>query len=91
MIGNDDCGQMSAWYIFSTLGLYPVNPAIGDFVLGLPQCSYAAISLQKGKVLTIHKMNKQFPVYSIKLNKKDWIGNTVSYKQLTEGARLEWQ
>jgi len=37
MIGNDDCGQMSAWYIFSALGFYPVNPASGVFVLGMPQ------------------------------------------------------
>jgi putative alpha-1,2-mannosidase len=37
MIGNDDCGQMSAWYILSTLGFYPVNPASGEFVLGSPQ------------------------------------------------------
>ncbi|MBX7109008.1 MAG: GH92 family glycosyl hydrolase [Chitinophagales bacterium] len=53
MIGNDDCGQMSAWYIFSTLGFYPVNPASGEYVFGMPQVKKAVIYLSNGKSLTI--------------------------------------
>jgi predicted alpha-1,2-mannosidase len=49
MIGNDDCGQMSAWYILSILGFYPVNPANGEFVLGSPQVKKATIHLAGDK------------------------------------------
>jgi putative alpha-1,2-mannosidase len=55
MIGNDDCGQMSAWYIFSTLGFYPVNPASGEYVLGRPQIESAVVHIIDGKKLTIRK------------------------------------
>jgi putative alpha-1,2-mannosidase len=54
MIGNDDCGQMSAWYILSTLGFYPVNPTNGEFVIGAPQIKNAKIQLSNGKVFSIH-------------------------------------
>jgi predicted alpha-1,2-mannosidase len=54
MIGNDDCGQMSAWYILSTLGFYPVNPTNGEFVIGAPQIKKAKIQLANGKVFSIH-------------------------------------
>ncbi len=51
--GNDDCGQMSAWYVFATLGVYPVNPASGSFVLGQPLVARATIRLPRGKTLSI--------------------------------------
>jgi predicted alpha-1,2-mannosidase len=53
MIGNDDCGQMSAWYILSCLGFYPVNPANGEFVLGSPQVKKTTIHLSDNKTFTI--------------------------------------
>jgi predicted alpha-1,2-mannosidase len=49
MIGNDDCGQMSAWYMLSTLGFYPVNPAAGTFVIGSPQVKKATLHLPQNK------------------------------------------
>ena len=55
MIGNDDCGQMSAWYIFSTLGFYPVNPASGEYVIGQPQIKSATVYLKDGKLLQNRK------------------------------------
>jgi predicted alpha-1,2-mannosidase len=57
MIGNDDCGQMSAWYILSCLGFYPVNPANGEFVLGSPQVKKATIHLSENKNFTIQAEN----------------------------------
>jgi predicted alpha-1,2-mannosidase len=57
MIGNDDCGQMSAWYILSTLGFYPVNPASGEFVLGSPQVKKATLQLAKNKNFIIEARN----------------------------------
>jgi predicted alpha-1,2-mannosidase len=53
MIGNDDCGQMSAWYLLSTLGFYPVNPANGTFVLGSPQVKKATLHLPQNKRFVI--------------------------------------
>jgi putative alpha-1,2-mannosidase len=53
MIGNDDCGQMSAWYIFATLGFYPVNPSKGEFMLGIPQVRKAVVKLANQKKLII--------------------------------------
>jgi predicted alpha-1,2-mannosidase len=53
IVGNDDCGQMSAWLVFATLGLYPVQPASGTYVAGVPLVSSARIHLPQGRVLTI--------------------------------------
>lgn len=49
LCGNDDCGQMSAWYLFSAMGFYPVNPASGEYVLGAPQVPQVTLSLPNGK------------------------------------------
>lgn len=57
MIGNDDCGQMSAWYIFSTLGFYPINPAGGEYVLGIPQVAKAIVYTGEKKEFIITKKN----------------------------------
>lgn len=57
MIGNDDCGQMSAWYILSSLGFYPVNPAGNEFVLEAPLLQRARLHLSKGKILRIETRN----------------------------------
>jgi predicted alpha-1,2-mannosidase len=57
MIGNDDCGQMSAWYILSSLGFYPVNPAGNEYVLGAPQLKKATLHLATGKKFTVAAKN----------------------------------
>lgn len=67
MIGNDDCGQMSAWYIFSTLGFYPVNPSNCQYVLGIPQC----------KRITVHLGNESKPL--IIKNESGTIGKAKTY------------
>lgn len=53
LCGNDDCGQMSAWYLFSAMGFYPVNPVSGEFVLGAPQIPHITLSLPNGKKLSV--------------------------------------
>jgi putative alpha-1,2-mannosidase len=53
LCGNDDCGQMSAWYIYSALGYYPVNPVSGEYVPGEPQVRHARIRNGSGKELII--------------------------------------
>ncbi len=57
MIGNDDCGQMSAWYILSSLGFYPVNPANGTFVIGSPQVKKATLHLPQNKRFVVKAQN----------------------------------
>ena len=89
--GNDDCGQMSAWYIFSTLGFYPVNPANGEFILGVPQVKNAKINLNNGNLLNIEKtisdLNKK---PKIELNKSE-LQNNITYKQIMSGGNLEFK
>ena len=52
--GNEDCGQMSAWYVLSALGFYPVTPGTTDYIIGTPQFSSATIHVENGKIFTIH-------------------------------------
>ena len=76
--GNDDCGQMSAWYVFSALGFYPFNPCGGEYVIGAPQVPAATLRFPNGKTFkmvakNLSKENKY--VKSVKFNGKpvaDW-------------------
>jgi len=81
MIGNDDCGQMSAWYIFSTLGFYPVNPSNATYVLGIPQVKNATLHLKNNKKLIITNNSRN----EIHLNKKIVKGPIILHKDLITG------
>ena len=94
LCGNDDCGQMSAWYIFSCMGFYPVNPCGGKFVIGAPQISEAKIALPKNKNFTIKAENisqKNIYVRSKTLNGKKYEKSTISYKDIMNGGTLVFQ
>jgi predicted alpha-1,2-mannosidase len=86
MIGNDDCGQMSAWYIFSTIGFYSVNPVSGEYVIGQPQIKSATVHLQHGKLLEIKNNNIQ----STMLNDKKINGYKISHQQISAGGILNF-
>ncbi|MCX8481863.1 MAG: GH92 family glycosyl hydrolase [Sediminibacterium sp.] len=86
MIGNDDCGQMSAWYIFSTLGFYPVNPANGEYVIGKPQIKSALVHLTNGNRLQIINKNNN----AVLLNGKPIKGFKLTHKQISTGAILNF-
>ena len=91
IIGNEDVGQMSAWYVLSAIGLYPVNPANGTYVFGSPSVNEAIISLPKGKrfhlvVRNNNAVNKY--ISGITLNGKTYTRNYLLYKDLTEGGEL---
>lgn len=93
MIGNDDCGQMSAWYILSTLGFYPVNPASGEFVFGSPQIKSGSIRLAKGKYLKIEAENfSKHAIYNEKrsLNGQALKHSFISYKDILNGGVLRF-
>jgi predicted alpha-1,2-mannosidase len=91
MIGNDDCGQMSAWYILSSLGFYPVNPANNEFVLGSPQLKKATLYLSKRKQFVIQSKNfSETSIYNdarilngIQINKP-----FITYKEIMNGGSL---
>ncbi|WP_396152013.1 GH92 family glycosyl hydrolase [Flavobacterium sp.] len=94
MIGNDDCGQMSAWYILSTLGFYPVNPANGEFVLGAPQVKKATLHLKSKKTFIIETTN--FSTQNIfqenpKLNNSLLTKPFITYSEIMNGGKLEFQ
>ncbi len=86
MIGNDDCGQMSAWYIFSTMGFYPVNPSSGEYVLGRPQVKKATIYLNDAKLLQIINTNSK----STLLNNQPIKKFIISHKEVSEGGVLQF-
>jgi predicted alpha-1,2-mannosidase len=91
MIGNEDCGQMSAWYILSTLGFYPVNPANGEFVLGSPQVKKATIHLSNNKsfIIQSHNFSEQAIFNEARfLNGNKIINPFVTYQEIMNGGNI---
>lgn len=91
LIGNDDCGQMSAWYLFSALGFYPLNPVSGEFVLGAPQIASAKIDVGNGKTFAMEARNlskENMYVEKIELNGKPLNSKTISYRDIMDGGNL---
>ena len=91
--GNDDCGQMSAWYIFSALGFYPVDPVSNQYIIGAPQVHAMTLNLPNGKRFEmkangLSKENKY--VKAIRLNKQPLNGFIISYDQIRNGGLLEF-
>ena len=91
VIGNDDCGQMSAWFILSALGLYPVDPVSGIYVLGSPLFDVAEVRVGDGKLLRIraegNAPDKPY-VQSVRWNSREWRHNWISHKDLIQGGEL---
>lgn len=89
--GNDDCGQMSAWYLFTALGFYPVAPGSGRYSLGSPVVRTARISMENGKFLTIEARNQSDQnvyVKSVELNGRKLDRPYVTYDELVRGGKL---
>jgi len=92
--GDEDNGQTSAWYIFSSLGFYPVCPGSDQYVLGSPLVKKAIISLENGKKIVIEaKGNNSTTRYikSMSLNGKNYTHNYITYSELLKGATLEFK
>ena len=91
--GNDDCGQTSAWYVFSALGFYPVDPSSGEYALGVPLFSEARVKLENGK--TIRVVAKGFDPATESAKSVRWNGrlisdNRIRHADLMRGGTLEW-
>jgi len=94
MIGNDDCGQMSAWYILSTLGFYPVNSSNGEFVFGSPQVKKAVIHLDNGKEFRIDAYNfSNETIFNENrfLNERKLAKPFMTYREIRAGGTLKFE
>lgn len=93
LCGNDDCGQMSAWYMFSAMGFYPVDPVSGKYIFGAPQMPSFVLHLPEGKTFTItaHNLSKENKyIESIKLNGVEYDKNYITHEDIMNGGTLEY-
>ena len=91
LCGNDDCGQMSAWYIFSAMGFYPVNPIGGEYILGAPQVEEVTISLPNDKTFTMQAIglsNENKYVKSVTWNGKPVENFRIHHSEIIKGGEL---
>ena len=93
LCGNDDCGQMSAWYIFTAMGFYPVCPGSDQYVLGAPYFPYMKVRVGEGRYLEIKApkvSSKNRYVHGVRLNGKPWTKAYLTYSDLCGGGVLEF-
>ena len=91
--GNDDCGQMSAWYIFSALGFYPFHAGSAEYVIGTPLFTKAVLHLENGNDFVISAPNKtpeRIHVKSVKLNGQPLKELSITNQQIMPGGKLEF-
>jgi predicted alpha-1,2-mannosidase len=93
--GNDDCGQTSAWYVFTAVGFYPVDPAGGAYILGSPLVDQATLKLDskfyKGRAFTVVAQNNSpanMYVQSATLNDKPFTRNFILHDEIAAGGKL---
>ena len=91
--GNEDCGQMSAWYIFSSIGFYPVNPSNGAYVFGSPLFDEVSINLPDNKLFKIiaeKNSEKNMYIQSVLLNGKKYSYSYITHDQIMGGGELRF-
>jgi predicted alpha-1,2-mannosidase len=89
--GNDDCGQMSAWYLFSALGFYPVAPGSGEYSLGSPLVKTAVVKLENGRTLSIEARNqsaKNVYVTKVELNGRLLNRRYLTHAEISGGGKI---
>lgn len=92
--GNDDCGQMSAWYLFSALGFYPVAPGSDQYQLGSPVIKTAVLRFENGKTLTIearNQSNENVYVTSVEVNGKRLNRRYLTHSEIMNGGKIVFQ
>ncbi|NEW84959.1 MAG: glycoside hydrolase family 92 protein, partial [Mariniphaga sp.] len=88
-----DMGQMSAWYVFSAMGFYPVNPADGRYVFGTPQFAEVLVNLQNNKAFTVKATNlspQNIYIEKVILNGKEYDKGYITHQELMAGGSLEF-
>ena len=104
--GNEDCGQMSAWYVMSAMGFYPVNPCGGEYELGMPLFPEVTLHLDNGKAFTVlchfsgealnntsqrSEESQKKNALKARLNGKRIKGTTLSHRDIIKGGVLEFK
>ncbi|MDR1951475.1 MAG: GH92 family glycosyl hydrolase [Bacteroidales bacterium] len=94
LCGNEDCGQMSAWYIMSAMGFYPIAPGSNHYAIGTPLFKKMTINLENGKKFVITADNqptkKNFYVQSAKLNGENYTKSYITHADIMEGGELSF-
>jgi predicted alpha-1,2-mannosidase len=91
LCGNDDCGQMSAWYIFTCLGFYPLCPASDYYVIGAPQIPQAVMHLSNGKSFSMKAeglSDENIYVQTVRVNGRNWNSPFLPYRELKNGGSI---
>jgi len=91
--GDDDCGQMSSWYIFTAMGFYPVNPASAEYMIGSPMFSKFAMKLGNGRTFTVLAKNagaQNIYIQSATLNGRPLNEPVIRYKDIMQGSTLQF-
>ncbi|MFT3979516.1 MAG: GH92 family glycosyl hydrolase [Ferruginibacter sp.] len=94
LIGNEDCGQMSAWYIFSAMGFYPVTPASGIYAIGTPVFDEVKLHLENGKTFTVKANNRSaqnFYIQSLQLNGTAYGKSFITDADIANGSTLSFE
>ncbi|MDD7913090.1 GH92 family glycosyl hydrolase [Polaribacter sp. MSW5] len=92
--GNEDCGQMSAWYIFSSLGFYPVTPGANQYIIGAPLFKKATINLESGKSFTVQANNissENKYIKSVLLNGTNYENSFINHTDIMKGGSLVFE
>ena len=92
--GNEDCGQMSAWYVMSAMGFYPVNPVVGEYQIGTPLFEKMQLNLADGKTFTILApgvSRKRCYVESVSLNGEPLQGTVIRHEDIIKGGTLQFE
>jgi predicted alpha-1,2-mannosidase len=91
LCGNEDCGQMSSWYVLSALGFYPVTPGSGIYAIGTPQFPETILHLENGKQFVIKAINlseKNFYIQSADLNGTSFQLSAINHQKILNGGKL---
>ncbi len=92
--GNEDCGQMSAWYVFSAMGLYPYSPVSGKYQIGSPLFNSSTIKISEDISFTIKAENvsdENMYIQSATLNGKEFNSTSISHQQIQHGGTLQFE
>ena len=93
IIGNEDCGQMSAWYLLSSMGLYQVNPSDGVFVFGSPCFKKVEVKVRGGNTFTVEALNnskENIYIQKVYLNGKPYDKSYITYQDIINGSTLKF-
>ena len=93
LCGNEDCGQMSAWYVFSAMGFYPVNPVSGEYEIGTPRFPEMRLNLENGRTFTVLAPNvsrENIYIQEVKVNGEPYDKSCITHQQIMDGVTVEF-